>query len=189
MLVSDQGSHFKNAVLARLTCVHHVKHRLTASYSSWHRSTVDSLMCSILEALRAIQAELMLALSDWTKVIPAVGIALNFTSLDRLGALDGGIARAPLEVMTGFRPTLPILQVVPFKNFVWKAKTISFARTAQTVHIERPQKKLYWAFQVCFTARRLALCPSYCRRRQEHKYWVPVVWRRQLCFSSTCSGI
>lgn len=96
----------------------------------------------VLVAPRAMLTELKLAPSDWIFVTPAVTTPLNFTSFDRLGAVNDGISRTPLGLLTGIRPTSPSLQVVPFDKFILKVKTIALARTTSVIHIEKLQKDL-----------------------------------------------
>ena len=140
--VSDQGSHFKNAVLLNLAKTHRIRHNFTVAYSPWANGTVESLMRSILSATRAMIAELKLAPQDWTSVIPAIASALNEASLDRLGRRPDGIARSPLEVMTGILPSRPVLRILPRDPNVTKEKTLSNARAAQVLAIAELQVAL-----------------------------------------------
>lgn len=140
--VSDQGSHFKNEVIAHLARTHHIKHRLTVAYSPWSNGTAESLMRSILSATRAMLAELKLAPADWASVIPTISSALNSTSLERLGHRDDGVARTPLEVMTGIRPNRPVLQITGNGHSHINAKTFPLARAAQIMHIDKLQNNL-----------------------------------------------
>ncbi len=106
--VSDQGSHFRNAVMEQLASEHHIRHSFSVAYSPSANGTVKSLTRSLLSACRAILAELKLEPQDWASVIPAIASALNEASMDRLGRRPDGLARSPLEVMTGILPQAPL---------------------------------------------------------------------------------
>ena len=140
--VSDQGSHFKNEVLRFLAKSHSIKHNFSVAYSPWANGTVESLMRPVLAATRAMLGELKLGPQDWPSVIPAISTALNEAPLERLGRRDDGIARCPLEVMTGIRPRRHILSIVPEGANFLNGHTISHARASQLAHIEQLQTAL-----------------------------------------------
>lgn len=98
--VSDQGPHFKPKALKHLAKTHLIRHNLTVAYTPCVNGTVESVMRSVVSAMRSMIAELKLGPQDWLSVLPAVASALNETSLDRLGRRPDGITRSPLEVMT-----------------------------------------------------------------------------------------
>lgn len=87
-------------------------------------------------------AELKLAFSDWTEVIPAVATELIAGSLDRVGCRADGIARTPLVVMTGRRPNHRVLQVVPSETSPLQARTVPLARAQQVLNIYKLQMDL-----------------------------------------------
>lgn len=140
--VSDQGSHFKNEVLEHLASTYRIRHNLTVAYSPWVNGTVESLMRSILSAMRSMLAEAKLGPQDWASVLPAIASALNEASLERLGRNSKGIARSPLEVMTGILPNRQILRILPSGPNHLKAKNIDHARALQVIHIDESQKAL-----------------------------------------------
>jgi len=140
--ISDQGSHFKNEVLHHLAKDHRIRHNFSVAYSPWANGTVESLMRSILSATRAMIAELKLAPQDWMEVIPTVASALNAASLDRLGRRPDGIARSPLEVMTGISPNNPVLHVIKQTPKVTNEKNLDLARTCQVLEIAKLQAAL-----------------------------------------------
>ena len=102
----------------------------------------ESLMRSILAATRAMLAELKLAPQDWASVIPSIASALNEASLDRLGRRENGIARTPLEVMTGIAPRRSILQILPNEPNVLQETNTEQARTVQVLEISKLQQEL-----------------------------------------------
>ena len=140
--ISDQGSHFKNEVMALLASTHRIKHNFSVAYSPWANGTVESLMRTVLSATRAMIAELNLAPQDWTSVIPAIASALNEASLERLGKRADGIALSPLEVMTGISPNRPLLRIIPKEPNNAISKTMEHARAAQVISIKKLQHDL-----------------------------------------------
>lgn len=137
--VSDQGSHFKNEVIAHLASVHRIRHHFTIAYSPWANGTVESLMRSVLSASRSMIAELKLAPQDWTMVIPSIASVLNEASLDRLGKRQDGIPFCPLEVMSGIAPNRAVHQIVPRVDGLTKEKLLGSARLAQMASIQTLQ--------------------------------------------------
>ena len=140
--VSDQGSHFKNEVLDHLAKTYRIRHNFTVAYSPWANGTVESLMRSILSATRAMIAELKLAPQDWASVIPTIASVLNEASLDRLGRRPDGIARSPLEAMTGIAPNRPVLRILPNSPKLTEEKTLEYARATQVIAISELQSAL-----------------------------------------------
>jgi len=140
--VSDQGSHFKNEVLEYLAKDHRIRHKFSVAYSPWANGTVESLMRSILSATRAMLTELKLGPQDWASVLPSIAIALNQTSLGRLGRRKDGTARTPLEVMTGIEPRRPLLRILQPESKGLKAKSLDHARALQVLKIDKLQKDL-----------------------------------------------
>ena len=138
--VSDQGSHFKNAVLGELAQTYCIHHKFSVAYSPWANGTVKSLMRSILSAARAMI--LRLAPQDWASVIPVIASALNETSLDRLGRRANGIFRSPLEVVTGILPHRPVLRILPRNLAASEWISLKHTRAAQILSISELQESL-----------------------------------------------
>ena len=141
--VSDQGSHFKNEILEHLARTHRIRHNLTVANSPWVNGTVESVMRSVLSATRAMLAELKLAPQDWDSVLPTIASALNEASPDRLGRRCDGIARSPLEVMTGIEPKRQVHHVLPSHIIQANSETVEHTRAAQTVNIRDLQAALH----------------------------------------------
>lgn len=100
-------------------------------------------MRSALSYTRAMLAEPKLAPTDWSSVIPAIASALNSTGHERLGHRADGVARTPLQVMTGIRPERPILQIIPSSQNPLDAKTLPLGRAVQVMKIDELQRSLY----------------------------------------------
>ena len=58
--ISDQGSHFKNAVIEKLAAEHRIRHNFAVAYSPCANGTVESIMRAVLSACSAMLAELKL---------------------------------------------------------------------------------------------------------------------------------
>lgn len=140
--VSDQGSQFKNKVIEHLTAMHQIHHNMIVAYSPWVNGTVESIMRSVLSATRAMRAELKLALHDWASVTLAIASAINEAPLDRLDRRDDGIARSPLQAMTGIEPKRAILLLLPQAAGSNGAKTVEHSRARQVLKIKDFQAAL-----------------------------------------------
>lgn len=81
-------------------------------------------------------AELKLAPHDWPSVLPVITSALNEAPLARLGYNPEGLARSPLEVMTGIKPRRDILRVLPQDMNPLHAKTMEHAGAIQVLKIQ-----------------------------------------------------
>lgn len=101
--VSDQGSHFKNQLVAQLTSELRVHHHFTTDYSPWANGSVERVCREVLRAAKALCSEWKLAPRDWPEVTECVQSVLNHAPLRRLG-LHGrnvsGVYRTPAEVFT-----------------------------------------------------------------------------------------
>lgn len=104
MWISDQGSHFKNEILANLSSVYRITHQFTVAYSPWINGTVEICMKHIKAACAALRSELRLGPQNWPLLLDIVMGALNSAPLPRLGRDEDGNYRTPLQVMTGLKP-------------------------------------------------------------------------------------
>lgn len=87
-------------------------------------------------------AELKLSPQDWTTVIPSISSALGEASHSHLGLREDGIARCPLEVMTGITPNHPINRNLTSKLRITDEKTMDRARLSQIISITELQTAL-----------------------------------------------
>ena len=137
--VSDQESHFKNEVVEHLERQHNIRHYLTIAYSPCTNGKAEALMRPVLAATRSMLSELKLAPHDWMTVVPSIATALNEAPLPRLGFRPNGIARCPLEVMTGIKPRRPILRVIPRDAFALNGLSVAHSRALQIFQIQELQ--------------------------------------------------
>lgn len=137
--VSDQGSHFKNEVMAHLAHSHPIRHNFTVTYSPWSKGTVALLIRSIFSSTRAMLADFKLAAQDWNLVLTSIMTVLNEAGLPRFGFRSDCIARSALEVLTGIQPNRKILRFIPPEPAGAKPVPLKHVRTARVNSIWDPQ--------------------------------------------------
>lgn len=134
--ISDQASYFKNQVMKHLADEHRVKHNFTVAYSPWVNGTVESCMKHIMSACRALQSELKMGPQDWPLLVGAIMTDLNEAPLKRLGTVEDGTYRTPLEVMTGLKPVRSQLEIISREGKASKKSSLEQARVLQLLKIE-----------------------------------------------------
>lgn len=142
-LVSDQGSHFKNRLIAELTQEMHIRHHFTTAYSPWANGSVERVCREVLRACRALLSEWKLAPRDWPAVTECVTSVLNQSPLRRLGLRERevpNVYRSPLEVFTGQRPIRPLLRALPMT--VHRQRTLDELRARQLINTDKMQDAL-----------------------------------------------
>ncbi|KAF0712314.1 hypothetical protein As57867_004858, partial [Aphanomyces stellatus] len=92
--VSDQGSHFKNEVIAELQHVLGAHHHFTTARCPWANGTVESAMKTTLKTFRALLSEWLMQPEQWREIVSVVMLILNQSPSDTLGG------RAPVFGMT-----------------------------------------------------------------------------------------
>ncbi|ETV64051.1 hypothetical protein H257_19007 [Aphanomyces astaci] len=100
--VSDQGSHFKNEVIAELKHALGAHHHFTTARCPWANGTVESAMKTTLKAFRALLSEWLMQPDQWRLIVPVVMLVLNQSPSDTLGGV------APITAMTGIRAMSPL---------------------------------------------------------------------------------
>ena len=109
--VSDQGSHFKNEVIAELQHVMGAKHHFMVARCPWANGTVENAMKHVLKAFRALLSEWRMDPKDWPLLSDVVQLICNQSPAPSLGGL------APIEAMMGRAPLPPLaLIAVPESN-------------------------------------------------------------------------
>ena len=142
-VISDQGAHFKNRLLAGLVSELHANHHFTTPYSPWANGTIERVCREVLRASRALLSELGLAAQDWPSVVEIVQSVVNHSSLRRLGPRkdDPGVFRCPLEVLTACKPKRPLLRSLPISPSQ-KVVSLEQARAQQFMKIESLQSAI-----------------------------------------------
>ncbi|GMF20134.1 unnamed protein product [Phytophthora fragariaefolia] len=105
MWMSDQGTHFKNELMAELRQRLKGVHTFVPVYTPWVNGTVERLNRDILHVVRALLLELQLDTRNWEYRLPVVQANLNHTPVLSLGGV------APTELFTGL-PCPPPLDTI-----------------------------------------------------------------------------
>lgn len=84
MFVSDQGSHFKNHVLAQLETFLQIRHHFTTALIHFSNGTVEHLNRDIFEAFRIQLRELNLKQTFWALLLPVIQNILNHAPKESL---------------------------------------------------------------------------------------------------------
>ncbi|GMF65957.1 unnamed protein product [Phytophthora lilii] len=92
--VSDQGTHFKNAVIEGMQHALGAHHHFTTTRCPWANGTVEVVMRETLRCCRALLSEWRLQPREWPRVIKVVQLVLNNTPSLSLGGV------APVTAMT-----------------------------------------------------------------------------------------
>ena len=112
--VSDQGTHFKNQLVQKITEELRIEHHFTTAYTPWANGTVERVCREVLRTCRALCSEWQLAPQDWPAVIETIQSILNCSPLPRLGvSRESDVSRSATEVFTGMKPRRPLLRAVP----------------------------------------------------------------------------
>ncbi|KAH9143217.1 hypothetical protein AeRB84_012767 [Aphanomyces euteiches] len=92
--MSDQGPHYKNAVVAELQRVYGVGHSFSTPHCPWANGTVEVMKRSIIKTFKTILVELKRPQSEWRSIKNLVMLSLNHTPSSKLSG------RAPITAMT-----------------------------------------------------------------------------------------
>ncbi len=92
---SDQGTHFCNKGMQKLSASLGVKHRFSTVYAPWSNVTIESVCKEVLRAMHAFNSETRTREADWPTNVQAMQSIINNSPSSRLGA------RAPFTVHTG----------------------------------------------------------------------------------------
>lgn len=132
--VSDQGSHFKNAVVAELKEHLRATHHFTLAYSPWSNGTVEQMNRQILKAIRAISSELKLSFKCWPEIVPLVQALINNSPVKRLGN------RTPKRVFTGLEDENPLRTIITRGDEKLEVRSIEDVRLRQKVATDDLQR-------------------------------------------------
>jgi hypothetical protein len=109
LLQSDQGSHFKNMVMAELAKLMPAQHHFTLAYCPWSNGGVERVNKEIIPLLQILIMEhnmqhkgRQLQFHDWPYLLPLVMNVLNSSPSRRLGG------RSPREVFMGLSQFKPV---------------------------------------------------------------------------------
>ncbi|KAE8961524.1 hypothetical protein PR001_g30015, partial [Phytophthora rubi] len=100
--ISDQGSHFKNEVVAELSRRLRTQQEFTPAYCPWINGSVERVNRDILQVIRTMILEYKTNHTDWPYLMPMVQASLNHTAVPSLGN------KAPVELFTGLPCLTPL---------------------------------------------------------------------------------
>lgn len=100
--MSDQGTHFKNEVVAELSRRLRTQQTFTPAYCPWINGSVERVNRDILQVVRAMIITYKISQKDWVYLVPMVQANLNHTAVPSLGN------HSPLELFTGLQNPTPL---------------------------------------------------------------------------------
>ncbi|POM71797.1 Hypothetical protein PHPALM_11581, partial [Phytophthora palmivora] len=145
MLVSDQGSHFRNETIKHLCARMKIQQEFSPVYSPWLNGTVERLNMDVLQVVRALLLEYNLDLHEWPYLLPVLQSNLNHTPVRTLGQHSpvelfmGLPAASPLDAMVGRRDDADHFVVVNLDNVAEQLE--SLRRSLQEMHREVIENK------------------------------------------------
>lgn len=128
----DQRPHFIENILKTLAADYRILHKSTVAYSSCASDTVQSLMLTVLAALRPLMLKLKLAPQDWKEIIASIPTILTSTRSERLGSNRDGTLRSPLQIMMSIIPNRPVTRMIPSFNSTQKAVQLTVSLSYRT---------------------------------------------------------
>lgn len=141
--VSDQGPHFIESTLEVLSNEYQILHKPTVAYSPLENGAVETLMRTVLAALRYLLLEFKLVPQDLKEIISAIPTIINSAGLERLGWNEDRTFRSPLQAMTGIVPSRPITPIVPTNGDMLNGITVSEADGKNLINIDALQNSLH----------------------------------------------
>ena len=130
--ISDQGSHFKNKVVAELNRRLSTKHHFTLPYTPWSNGTIEIVNKSLRKLIRVWISEFRIDLSEWPSLIPLMTHVLNFSVSPRLGF-------PPAMVFGGFK-TKNSVESIFTNSSTFRSSKLNFADLS--AHVKDLQESL-----------------------------------------------
>jgi transposase InsO family protein len=94
LIISDQGSHFKNNLLSKLTHLLGVGQRFISPYASWSNGVIERMNREVIRIFKALVSEHGVSTDNWAGFIQIVEYALNFAYRERIKC-------SPAQLQTG----------------------------------------------------------------------------------------
>ncbi|GMF60896.1 unnamed protein product [Phytophthora fragariaefolia] len=132
--VSDQGTHFKNAVIQSLQRALGAHHHFTTARCPWANGTVKVVMREVLRCCRSLLSEWRLAVTEWPRVIKIVQLVLNHSPS---ASLDGV---APVTAMTEIPAMNPVDPI--FTRIGVEPATLDEVYAVRGANFEKVRKSL-----------------------------------------------
>ncbi|ETV97426.1 hypothetical protein H310_09756 [Aphanomyces invadans] len=132
--VSDQGTHFKNQVIAELQHVLGAHHHFITARCPWANGTVEVVMRMLLKLFRACLSEWRMATTQWSEIHLVVMLILNQLPSPSLGNV------APVTAMSG-RPAMSPLDTIALPGLT-KSATLEVINESQRDNIDKARAAL-----------------------------------------------
>ncbi|KAE8901206.1 hypothetical protein PF005_g14331 [Phytophthora fragariae] len=100
--ISDQGTHFKNEVVAELSRRLRTQQEFTPAYCPWINGSIERVNRDILQVIRTTILEYKINQTDWPYLMLMLQTSLNHTAVPSLGN------KAPVELFTGLPCPTPL---------------------------------------------------------------------------------
>jgi hypothetical protein len=132
--VSDQGTHFKNQVIAELQHVLGAHHHFTTARCPWANGTVEIVMRHVLRLFRSCLSEWRMATNQWVEAHQVIMLVLNQLPSPSIGNVS------PVTAMSG-RPAMALTDLIALPGSL-KAATLEEVATAQKEAIKEAREAL-----------------------------------------------
>lgn len=83
--ISDQGTHFKNEVLAEVCKRLKSEQKFTVAYSPWINGSIERVNRDLIQVLRVMCLEYKKDIRDWTMFVSLLRATINHTPVPSLG--------------------------------------------------------------------------------------------------------
>ncbi|GMF39813.1 unnamed protein product [Phytophthora fragariaefolia] len=100
--ISDNGTHFKNEVVAKRSRRLRTQQTFTPAYSPWINGSIERVNRDMLQVVRTMILTYKISHKDWVYLVPMIQANLNHTPVPSLGN------KAPVELFTGLRCPTPL---------------------------------------------------------------------------------
>ncbi|GMF32353.1 unnamed protein product [Phytophthora fragariaefolia] len=111
--VSDQGTHFKNLVIAALQWALGAHHHLQTPRCPWANGIVEVVMRDVLRCVRSLGSEWRLPEAERPKVLKIVQLVLNQSPSVSLGGVAPVTAMTGLQAMNSLDPVVSPVDIEP----------------------------------------------------------------------------
>ena len=111
ILITDQGSHFSNALMQELAAALRFTHTFSVAYCPWQNGAAEVANKRVLRHIRQLCSEFSLQLEDWVQTVPVVEHIINNMADKSKNGLT------PNEIFMGFRSTVELTSSALLINF------------------------------------------------------------------------
>jgi hypothetical protein len=132
--VSDQGSHFKNKVIAEINRQLRSHHHFTTAYSPFANGSIEIIVKDFLNTLKKLRFETNTPAKEWPSLIPMIQFALNHSPRKDKANY------APIEIMTGGKANNDLDAIFSPFNKKFSSKPISIEEIDK--HVEELSKSM-----------------------------------------------